>query len=96
MKNLYVIIFLLCFYTQAQDDNFEDYNQLISDTDYNIEMIAIDGGIFKMGKDDSEDYETLSRNIKISPFWMAKYEICLLYTSPSPRDRTRSRMPSSA
>ena len=27
---------------------------------------------------------------------MAKYESCLLYTSPSPRDRTRSRMPSSA
>ena len=25
-----------------------------------------------------------------------KSEICLLYTSPSPRDRTRSRMPSSA
>ena len=27
---------------------------------------------------------------------MAKCRICLLYTSPSPRDRTRSRMPSSA
>ena len=26
----------------------------------------------------------------------AKVDICLLYTSPSPRDRTRSRMPSSA
>ena len=25
-----------------------------------------------------------------------KLHICLLYTSPSPRDRTRSRMPSSA
>ena len=25
-----------------------------------------------------------------------KYDTCLLYTSPSPRDRTRSRMPSSA
>ena len=25
-----------------------------------------------------------------------KEETCLLYTSPSPRDRTRSRMPSSA
>ena len=25
-----------------------------------------------------------------------KYMTCLLYTSPSPRDRTRSRMPSSA
>ena len=24
------------------------------------------------------------------------YKYCLLYTSPSPRDRTRSRMPSSA
>ena len=24
------------------------------------------------------------------------YNTCLLYTSPSPRDRTRSRMPSSA
>ena len=26
----------------------------------------------------------------------SEYELCLLYTSPSPRDRTRSRMPSSA
>ena len=35
-------------------------------------------------------------------FWLSyklkfrKFMICLLYTSPSPRDRTRSRMPSSA
>ena len=31
--------------------------------------------------------------------WVSRYPqvwICLLYTSPSPRDRTRSRMPSSA
>ena len=28
--------------------------------------------------------------------WSAKWTGCLLYTSPSPRDRTRSRMPSSA
>ena len=26
----------------------------------------------------------------------ARFRRCLLYTSPSPRDRTRSRMPSSA
>ena len=26
----------------------------------------------------------------------AEVNVCLLYTSPSPRDRTRSRMPSSA
>ena len=30
------------------------------------------------------------------PTRQTKYEYCLLYTSPSPRDRTRSRMPSSA
>ena len=27
---------------------------------------------------------------------LTRYPNCLLYTSPSPRDRTRSRMPSSA
>ena len=27
---------------------------------------------------------------------LSKHVVCLLYTSPSPRDRTRSRMPSSA
>ena len=29
-------------------------------------------------------------------FFINKGKACLLYTSPSPRDRTRSRMPSSA
>ena len=33
----------------------------------------------------------LHDNIQANPFTN-----CLLYTSPSPRDRTRSRMPSSA
>ena len=28
--------------------------------------------------------------------WQVEQGNCLLYTSPSPRDRTRSRMPSSA
>jgi len=44
-------------------------------------------------KDHSEIFEDISG-------WdydvIAMYSICLLYTSPSPRDRTRSRMPSSA
>ena len=30
------------------------------------------------------------------PIALERYDFCLLYTSPSPRDRTRSRMPSSA
>ena len=31
-----------------------------------------------------------------TPREIERFEDCLLYTSPSPRDRTRSRMPSSA
>ena len=30
------------------------------------------------------------------PQWVGNYRVCLLYTSPSPRDRQKSRMPSSA
>ena len=32
----------------------------------------------------------------IEPLEILNRKACLLYTSPSPRDRTRSRMPSSA
>ena len=39
--------------------------------------------------DTFEDIETLTKKI-------LKLRICLLYTSPSPRDTTASRMPSSA
>ena len=35
-------------------------------------------------------------NISSQILIQIKAKICLLYTSPSPRDRTRSRMPSSA
>ena len=35
-------------------------------------------------------------NLTISTNLSMYYTNCLLYTSPSPRDRTRSRMPSSA
>ena len=42
---------------------------------------------------DQQTYTTRSASFFI-PATRAK--ICLLYTSPSPRDRTRSRMPSSA
>ena len=44
------------------------------------------------------EVETLNDDELILPIAMmgAPTVICLLYTSPSPRDRTRSRMPSSA
>ena len=36
----------------------------------------------------------VKRGRRLNPLYQAF--VCLLYTSPSPRDRTRSRMPSSA
>ena len=44
------------------------------------------------------EYEDARELVYGMPYseWKQKYQSCLLYTSPSPRDRTRSRMPSSA
>ena len=43
-----------------------------------------------------EDGEFPARELAKEIGQMGMFGICLLYTSPSPRDRTRSRMPSSA
>ena len=62
----------------------------------------------KYGKDlfgQTDQYESSDLNNKVSQtlgledtesLLETAMQVCLLYTSPSPRDRTRSRMPSSA
>ena len=50
-------------------------------------LVQYNEEVNKLGDDLRELYETIRVNVD---------EDCLLYTSPSPRDRTRSRMPSSA
>ena len=47
-------------------------------------------------KDDKAHIDYLKRDVLDDQKKGGKYKDCLLYTSPSPRDRTRSRMPSSA
>ena len=47
--------------------------------------------IVGLGKWGQELVKSVNFNSKI-----VRFTTCLLYTSPSPRDRTRSRMPSSA
>ena len=57
--------------------------------------------------DFENDYKTMDKNFMESVIWAFKelhkkglvyesYRVCLLYTSPSPRDQRGSRMPSSA
>jgi len=45
---------------------------------------------------DHLDGTKVKKKVGMEILHQAKRKICLLYTSPSPRDRTRSRMPSSA
>ena len=45
---------------------------------------------------DSEKPDVIVGDFRLSLSVSARLRSCLLYTSPSPRDRTRSRMPSSA
>ena len=56
--------------------------------------VAMDSPFLSMGIDATSDPITpVSDNLVMNaPLW----QTCLLYTSPSPRDRQRSRMPSSA
>ena len=48
-----------------------------------------------LATDDLHVTEMKKRKLKIKEE-ISRLQACLLYTSPSPRDRTRSRMPSSA
>ena len=51
------------------------------------------GPIYKM--DDTEANNFL-KSILFFLWLLVQYRLCLLYTSPSPRDKRQSRMPSSA
>ena len=54
------------------------------------------GGSFVISYQKSIEDELIIRGVSYELIADAQYGFCLLYTSPSPRDRTRSRMPSSA
>ena len=59
-------------------------------------LANIDGRAAFIDGDDFYDVARLSEGRLSSEPLAALCEACLLYTSPSPRDRQKSRMPSSA
>lgn len=61
------------------DEPFTAYSQAIQQTDESIEMLPIAGGTFTMGspideKNRNQD-EGPQHAVKVSPFWMSKFEI---------------------
>ena len=67
------------------DALYDALKQAESDNNIRVIILAAKGSVFCAGADFKE---FVDQTDSISG--------CLLYTSPSPRDRTRSRMPSSA
>ena len=81
MSNNFLLVSFLIFSINilSQEKTFNNYNQKIGGIDYNLEMVAIDGGQFKMG---SPSYERNRKadegpvhNVKVDSFWMGKFEI---------------------
>ena len=61
-------------------------------------VLIIGSGPIVIGQACEFDYSgsQASRSLREEGIVVSLINSCLLYTSPSPRDRTRSRMPSSA
>ena len=60
----------------------------INDSDDNVMALSVDG--------EAISWEPEVLVVGQQWWWEYRYYLCLLYTSPSPRDATLSRMPSSA
>ena len=73
--------------TINNNNNNNNNNETINHIDYNKTIIHVDP---------SNPVRATITPIDSASNYNSNYNSCLLYTSPSPRDRTRSRMPSSA
>ena len=63
---------------------------------YHVEVLLQEDGVIKVVEDIQVDFKERRRGIFRTIPTVYDANGCLLYTSPSPRDATLSRMPSSA
>ena len=82
---------LLAFLHATQPDIVEQFALEIDGPPRRKFLDRLQGEIARRGVID-----VLRKGVKDGPVSIDLFYGCLLYTSPSPRDRTRSRMPSSA
>ena len=72
------------------------YGQTLSNCTLSGGSASVEGTFAFSTPSISPNVGTSSQSVTFTPSDTTNYNTCLLYTSPSPRDRTRSRMPSSA
>ncbi|MBE7175399.1 MAG: SUMF1/EgtB/PvdO family nonheme iron enzyme [Mucilaginibacter polytrichastri] len=77
---LFVLSFSCCISTAVfAQQKFESYTQNIDGTKLAFDMVAVKGGEFKMGSPAQETGraadEGPQHKVKISPFWIGKYEV---------------------
>ena len=60
-----------------------------------VRAMPLGGKEIKDKLEESENFKKLGEEVILN-LLMRVFQSCLLYTSPSPRDRLKSRMPSSA
>ena len=85
------------------DDDLKDQiNELIRDEIQDVINEYVDtrdstkqGGLGFISNDDEGEFKVSIKNDEVNKL-IKEYKNCLLYTSPSPRDKRQSRMPSSA
>ena len=92
--------------TQFFEPSSKEISKVLNfDHDFSIDQIMLilppsnskfDFQIKIFNRDGSEAENCVNGMRCISKYIFDQKLVCLLYTSPSPRDRTRSRMPSSA
>ena len=67
------------FFGFSQESTFKDYNQKIAGIDFNLEMVAIPSGTFKMGSPNFEKNRLADEGpvheVYIDSFWIGKFEI---------------------
>ena len=67
-----------------------------------LSMVAVacggstEEGVEEVAVEDEHDHESTLEQVQERGFLKCGVSTCLLYTSPSPRDKRQSRMPSSA
>ena len=89
MKNIILVLALIFISNiQSQENN---RNDLIGEWEFKIDVKDV-----IKNSDDLNGFEKLAARAFSGIIEEALNKTCLLYTSPSPRDATLSRMPSSA